>query len=118
MEENIGRLNVAVDDVCLMQLRQSLKDVIPDPPNILFRNSTFEGLSLFYLPLKVTIVGVLHHDAQHFRFIIVECFLIGDNKGAFNRGEESNLIERILFVFFFQFVDLDLHAERVTCFMA
>jgi hypothetical protein len=66
MEENVGRFNVAVDDVSLVQFGQSLKHVIGNAPNILFRNSALNGLCLLYFALKVTIIGELHDDAQHF----------------------------------------------------
>lgn len=52
VEENVGRLDVSVDDVGLMQLGQSLQHVVGHSPDLLLGDATLEGLRLFDLSLN------------------------------------------------------------------
>ena len=51
--------------------------------------------------LEVTLVGVFHDDVEHFCFFIIECLFVLDNEWGFDGGQEADLVERILFIFFF-----------------
>jgi hypothetical protein len=64
------------------------------------------------------LIGVLHDDAEGFRFLIVEGFLVGDHEGTFDGSQKTDLVERIPFILLLQFVDLDLPRKDYTCFIA
>ena len=54
--------------------------------------------------LKITFIGKLHDDAEHFCFLIVEGLFVVDDEGGLNGGEESDFVESILFIFFLEFL--------------
>ena len=50
---------------------------------------TFDAIDLF---AKITLLGVLHYDAQTFNVFVEKCFIVANNVGRTKRGKQSYLI--------------------------
>jgi hypothetical protein len=118
MVKNVGWLDISVNDVSLMKFIETLEYIIGKLPNFFLWYFCFVTDCLLDASLKITLIGVLHNDTQHFCLLVVEGFLVADDKRRLDGGQEPDLVESILFVFFFEFLQLDLNRWGGTCFMA
>lgn len=63
VEKYIGRLNVSVDDVSLMQFHQTLQTLVSYIPDVVLWNSGLCSNGFLDFALKVTLIGELHNNA-------------------------------------------------------
>lgn len=52
VEENVGRFDVAMDNIGLVQLAQAFQDVMGDSPDFFLWDAAFDGLGLFDFSLN------------------------------------------------------------------
>jgi hypothetical protein len=86
VKKYIGRLDVSVDYVSLMQFEKPLQAVVSNIPNIDFGNSGFCGYGFFYFTLQVPLVGKLHNYTQFFGGLIIEGLFVVYDISIVNRG--------------------------------
>lgn len=101
-----------------MKFVKALKNIIGKFPYLILRNLCFGAYSFLDTTLKISLVSILHNNAQHLSFLIIEGFFIADDKWRLDGGQEPDLVESILFILLFEFLKLYLYQGGVTCFMA
>lgn len=67
---------------------------------------------------EVAPIRVLHDEVEDVGFVVVDGFVVGDDVGAREGGEESDFVEGVVFGLIVEGVDVDLDEERSTFLMA
>jgi hypothetical protein len=117
-EEDVGGLEVAVDDVGGVQVLESCEYLHSVLPDLILE----EPLCVFEACLdelgEVALRGQLHHDAQVAALAVEERLPVLNDVRVLDRRQDSDLIQRVLFILLFEVHDLHLNREGFTFFMA
>lgn len=67
-------------------------------PNVLFLHELFVVLAFANALEDISVVTVVHHNAQGRGIFIKKCFLISGYEGVFDGGQNSDFVQSILFL--------------------
>lgn len=99
---------VAMVDVELVECLESLDDLDEDPPDVVFGEEFCLLLLFDDLLVEVSIVGVVHHDAETVGGRVDEGLLVPDNVGVLDRGQDAHLVECVVLLLLAQVLQLHL----------
>ena len=99
VEEDVGRLHIAVQDLPIMQSFEASYDLDEDIPYFLLFDVGFAFLITADLLKDVAIVSVLHHKTKARAGLVYESLLVGYDVLMVDAGQNSDLVQCILLLF-------------------
>lgn len=98
-DEDIGSLEVAMEDLLVMKGLKSASDVDEGLPDVGLLDSSLRLEMLINDLHEVAAIGKLHDDAEITGGVVVECLLELDDVVVAEGGQDSDLVKCIFFLF-------------------
>ena len=95
VHENVGRFDVPVHDVVVVEGFETAEHLDEHMPDVTLREPLHALLALADLLEQVTVVRVLHHDAERIELRIHEDLFVGDYVRVLDACQNAHFIDRI-----------------------